>query len=70
MPEPVSLFDPDNEIMRAYVERFGPLPDMRAMSTEDAALVVARCEEALARGRAMSEREWGLPDDIPDRVTI
>jgi hypothetical protein len=62
--------DEDQRILKEYVERFGPIPDMRAMEPEAALLVVDKAREALDRGRALTREEWGIPDDIPDNVTI
>lgn len=66
----MTLFDDDNAVMKRYVELYGPIPDARAMSNEDALLIPDKAREGLQRGRRLTLREWGVPDDIPANVTI
>lgn len=63
-------FEADNAILTAYVKRFGPLPDRRIMSEEDLLALVDKAAEGLARGRALSDAEWGVAGDLPPNVTI
>ena len=63
-------YQEDMAVMREYVERLGPLPDMRAMSAENAEAVPDKCRAALEKGLALTLEEWGVPDDIPDGATI
>lgn len=63
-------FDTDNAMMLEYVERFGPLPDFRSMHPDDLATAMDRLEEALARGRALTAEEWGVPTGVDPEAAI
>lgn len=63
-------FEEDMQAIRAYTERFGPIPDVRAMSEEDALLVPDKAREALDRGKALTLEEWGIEGSPPPEATI
>jgi hypothetical protein len=58
--------DRDREILEAYVERFGPLPDRRALPPDELDRLVEMCEEALKSG---DPANFTVPD-LPPGVTI
>lgn len=64
------MMDEITRILMEYEERFGPLPDSRLMSEDAASNLVELCAIANKRGFALTDKETGLAEDVPEDVTV